>query len=43
MNFNPNWICRGRVTVDEITPAVGDGTPLAFVNAVRNEGAAKFG
>ena len=28
-SFNPNWICREVVEVEVITPAVGDGPPVA--------------
>jgi len=28
-NFSPSWICRDVVAVEVITPAVGDGPPVA--------------
>src|SRR5260221_10472766 len=28
-NFSPNWICRDVVEVEVMTPAVGDGPPVA--------------
>jgi hypothetical protein len=28
-NFNPNWTCRDVVVVALITPAVGEGPPVA--------------
>ena len=31
-SFSPNWICREVVAVEVITPAVGDGPPVADVN-----------
>jgi hypothetical protein len=32
INFNPNWIWRDVVDVAVITPAVGDGPPVADAN-----------
>jgi hypothetical protein len=31
-SFSPNWTCRELVEVELITPAVGDGAPVAAVN-----------